>query len=279
MAFGKIAILGPGLLGGSLALAIRDQHLAAGVSVWGRRPEAVREVLDRGLAAEASIDAKSVVSGADLVILCTPLGAMADLCRDFLPALSPSALVTDVASVKGPVDRELAPLLKGKARWIGSHPMAGSEKAGLGAASATLFQKACCIVTPEPSTAPEITAAVRDFWIALGSRVVELSPADHDRLVAQISHLPHLLAALLVQAVDPKALPLAGAGFRDTTRIAAGPAPMWTEILLNNREALLRGLDALSLQIENSRNLLSRKDEKGLQELLGRANDVRKSIG
>lgn len=279
MAFAKIAILGPGLLGGSLALALKERKLAERVAVWGRSEKAIREILGRNLATEASSDPKVAVADADLVILCTPLGVMGDLCRSFLPALDPRAIVTDVASVKGPVDAQLAPLLRGKASWIGSHPMAGKEKAGLEAACGNLFQNACCILTPTDETSPEALATVRVFWEALGSRVVELSPADHDRLVAQISHLPHLLAALLVQAVDPKALPLAGTGFRDTTRIAAGPAPMWAEILLNNREALLQGLDALSLQIENSRNLLNQKDEKGLQELLSRANDVRKSLG
>jgi len=279
MAFEKVAILGPGLLGGSLALAIRDRKLAAQVMIWGRREEAVKEVLERGVATHASTNIQSVVDGADLVILCTPLGVMANLCGSFLPALSRKALVTDVASVKAPVDQMLAPLLESKARWIGSHPMAGSEKSGLGFATPDLFEKACCIVTPRTTTSRDITDEMLNFWISVGSHPVELSPIDHDLLVAQISHLPHLLAALLVQSVDTKALPLAGPGFRDTTRIAAGSAPMWTEILINNRVALLQGLEVLSSQIEIARQLLVREDEKGLQELLRRANDVRKSIG
>jgi len=279
MAYQKVAILGPGLLGGSIALALKKNELAGNVSVWGRREESVREVLDCEVADEASTSLKEVCSDAELVILCTPFGVMESISSDMLPFLSPETVVTDVASVKGPVDRQLAPLFKGKARWIGSHPMAGSEKSGLQAASATLFNNACCILTPSEHSSAEAETTVHDFWTLLGARIVKLSPDDHDRLVAQISHLPHLLAALLVEAVDPKALPLAGGGFRDTTRIAAGPAPMWTEILLSNREAVLGGLAALERQIGQARELLNGKDEKGLQELLSRANDVRKSIG
>lgn len=274
----KVAIIGPGLLGASLALGLRRADLAETVHVWARRPDAADEVMKNNVADRANTQLAPVVEHAEVVIFCTPMGAMAELARQALPHLHPETLVTDVASVKGPVEAFMAPLFKNHALWIGSHPMAGSEKAGLHAARPNLFAGATCLLTPTASTAPAAIARARAFWQDLGAHCFELDPDRHDQAVAQISHLPHLLAALLVRSVQTDALPFAGPGFRDTTRVAAGPAPMWTEILMENRHAVLQCLGTMSGQLDRAIHLLESRDEKGLHDLLAQANDVRQSL-
>jgi prephenate dehydrogenase len=247
-----LAILGPGLLGGSLAMACKSRG-GGRVSVWARREEAVAEVRDRGCADVASTDVRKVVADADVVVFATPIGAMPSLAREIVEYVKPTALVTDVGSVKAPVVRELAPLFAGRAEFIGSHPMAGSEQTGLGAARADLFEGAVTIVTPEAGTPAARTARVRAFWEGVGCTVRQVGPEEHDLMVGWVSHLPHLLAATLintVEASDPEAFEFCGPGFRDATRIASGPPSMWTEILGENRLAVHQALDGL---IENLR--------------------------
>jgi prephenate dehydrogenase len=187
--------------------------------------------------------------------------------------LAPGTLVTDVGSVKEPVVRGLSPLLKGRALFVGSHPMAGSEKAGLRHARADLFRGATCIVTPETEAdAPsEAVLRAREFWELLGGKVAILSPQEHDRMCAHISHMPHLLAAVLVNAVQsaaPEAFSLAGPGFRDTTRVAAGLPEMWREILSANRPAVLEALQAFSTRLEEAQAILRRSDTDSQNALL-----------
>jgi prephenate dehydrogenase len=181
-----------------------------------------------------------------VVILCVPIEAMAGLVNEFRDALKPDALVTDVGSVKGSVERDLAPLLEDRALWIGSHPMAGSERGGFAAARADLFESATVILTPTKQTAREAKRRAEKFWTALGAQLTELAPTEHDQMVAAVSHIPHLLAAALVNhAVEHGDLDLAAGGFRDTTRVASGSAGLWTEILLANRDAVAGQLNFL----------------------------------
>ncbi len=274
----SITILGPGLLGGSLALALGHLSSRPSVTVWARRSEAVDEVLTRHIAPLATTDLSAAVGNADAVILCTPMGVMPDLARAILPHLRPGTFVTDIASVKAPVEAALAPIFLGHARWIGSHPMAGGEQAGLHAARPDLFHHARVILTPTPATPPETLAQAKSFWTQLDCTCLTTDPATHDRAVAQISHLPHLLAALLINAVQPDALPFRGPGFLDTTRIAAGPAPMWAEILLENRSAVLAALDQFQLATDRARAALLHQNEKELHDILSNANHVRRSL-
>jgi prephenate dehydrogenase len=244
--FTKVSILGPGLLGGSLALALRRNFPQVRVSVWARREEAAREVCGRGMADEATTDLKTAVAGADLVILCVPIGVMEGVAAQIKPHLERHAVVTDVGSVKAPVVDALVAGLG--TQFIGSHPMAGSEQVGLDAARADLFDGAVCIVTPDEKADPARIEAVGKFWSALGCRVATLSPAEHDEVVALISHLPHLVAATLVNLVcarNPDAFHFCGTGFRDTTRVASGPPEMWAEILDGNRRAMAKSVESL----------------------------------
>lgn len=252
----NLAILGPGLLGGSIALAARVRGLHR-VALWARRAEAVAEIQSRGVADRASTDVRAIVADADLVIFCTPIGAMPALAREIADAIPASALVTDVGSVKAPVCAELGAIFRERGRFVGSHPMAGSEQTGLAAARADLFEGAVSIVTPDAQSDAASVAAIHQFWTALGCRTVELAPAKHDEIVALVSHFPHLLAATLVNTVaaeNARAFDFCGPGFRDSTRIAASPPAMWAEILGSNREAVRSAAEAM---IEKLREIIT----------------------
>ncbi len=279
MKFSKVAILGPGLLGGSIALALRERQLAAEISLYGRSEQSLEGARRAGVTDQMFTDPRQAVEDAEVVIFCTPIGAMPSLAETISPALDPFAVVTDVGSVKGCVVQALEPLFHGKARWVGSHPMAGSEQAGFAAARADLFERSVSIVTPTENTDLQAVEIATQLWTALGCRVLSLDPLVHDQLVAQISHLPHLVAAALVQSASTESLALIGNGFRDTTRVAAGPPPMWTDILLSNRTALESVLGRLISTLEQARTQLQSGDEKGLHELLAQANHVRCQLG
>lgn len=273
----KISILAPGLIGGSVALAASRAHPNAQLFIWSRRKESLAPVQTALPKAKTGTDL-SAAAGSDLILLGAPASALAGLARSLLPHLSTHTLVTDVASVKSPVEKELSALLQGRARWIGSHPMAGSEEAGFSAARADLFQNATVILTPTPSTPAPTLRDASDFWKSLGGRVVELTAEEHDRQVSRISHLPHAVAATLVRAAGKKALPLAGSGYRDTTRVAAGPASMWTEILLGNRGEILAGLQEFRGQLQELEKALENRDPAGLTKFLEDAGKIRRSL-
>lgn len=277
MPFREIAILGPGLLGASLALALNP---SARIRLWGRRENSIAEAKNRDLAAICTTDLAEAVSGADLIIFCTPLEAMGTIARQILPLLDEKCVITDVGSVKAPITLELESLF-GADRFVGSHPMAGSEQSGTAAARADLFDGAACIVTPTEKTSIALVERISNFWTALGCQVHSLSPQAHDEQVALISHLPHLLAGCLVNAVsetNPAALPLAGMGFRDSTRIASGPPEMWTGILQSNRTPLIFALESLKSQIAHAEELLRNDDDAGLREFLATAKTRRDGI-
>ena len=272
----KLAILGPGLLGGSLALAARG--LGTHVAVWARREAAVEEVRKAGCADVASTDLGTVVSGANTIVLCVPVGAMAALAAQIAPMIEPDALITDVGSVKAPVVDALEPIFKERGHFIGSHPMAGSEQSGLAAARADLFEGAICILTPHEGVHPEALPLATAFWEGFGCHLRTLSPVEHDQTVALVSHLPHLVAAILVDFVcaeNPNSVKFCGNGFRDTTRVASGPPTMWTEILLSNRTALSGQIERFAERLHAIARNVSESDASTLEALLTGARDAR----
>lgn len=285
MNFGTVAILGPGLIGGSLALALAEHGLAQRLMIYARSPRALDAIRTAGVDAELTGNPSEAVRDADIVILCVPIEAMAGLVHEFRDALKPTALVTDVGSVKGSVDRDLAPLLEDRALWIGSHPMAGSEQGGFAAARADLFEGAAVIITPTKQTSRDAKRRAEKFWEELGGRVVCQTPKSHDIRIAQVSHLPHLLAATLVnhvQHAEPEALDLVGGGFRDTTRIASGSPDLWAEILSANSEALAHALEPFIGKLEKLKTILQDTDQQRqkqyLRAILKDAQDVRSRI-
>jgi prephenate dehydrogenase len=281
MTLRKLSILGPGLLGGSIGLAARQRKVAKRVSMWARRPDAADQAYQLGAADEATNDLAKVVADADLVVLATPIGAMKGLVEQILPFLPAGCVVTDVGSVKYPIVTALSDALAGKARFVGSHPMAGSEQSGIEAARRDLFDNAVCIVTPREDTDKAALQLVYDFWKAIGCSVKTLSPAEHDEIVARISHLPHLVAAAVVNVVcsdGSHPLNFVGPGFKDFTRIASGPFEMWTEICLENRQEIGRGLDALIEELTKVRAAVENSDAVELRTMLKRAKHFRDEL-
>ena len=277
----EITIIGAGLLGGSLGLAIRQRQLSVKVRAFVRRPESVAECQRLGVAHVATQNMKEAVSRADLVILCTPLSQMRELALQMRPFLKPGAVVTDVGSVKAGVAQELEPLLREVRAWfVGSHPMAGSEKTGLAAARADLFNNAICLVTPTPQSPAAAVGAVQDFWKALGGCPVRMTPEMHDDLVSRSSHLPHVVAAELANYVLSPAHPreqalVCASGFRDTTRIAASSPEMWRDVALANRKNLSRVLGVFIEDLQEFKLALEREDVQAIEEFFTKARQRR----
>ena len=253
----RLSILGVGLLGGSVGLAAKPAINGVCVVGYGHRAATLEEAVRRGAIDVPARSAAAAVAGADLVLLCTPVGLFGDLLKQIAPALRDGAIVTDVGSTKRSVVEVAERILPPRVRFVGSHPMAGSEKRGVQYASADLFQGAVCITTPTPRTDRSALEEVESFWRLLGMDVTRLSPEEHDRRLADISHLPHAVAAALVALQDDATFPLAGQGFRDATRIAAGDPPMWRDILLDNRDNLRDSIKRFRQQLDD---LLARLD-------------------
>lgn len=266
----KVAILGVGLLGGSLGLALRQRRLAGQVVGHVRRVASVAECVGAGAVDHATLDLAEAVKDADLVVLCTPIGRMRELGEKLRPHLKPGAVVTDVGSVKSGVVAELEPICAAAgAHFIGSHPMAGAEKMGVGAARADLYQGAVCVVTPTPRSDETALGRVEAIWTALGARVLRLKPEDHDELVSRSSHLIHLVAAQLAGFVLAPDRPrdqalLCASGFRDTTRVASGSPEMWRDIAQANRDALVRALDGFAEALKVTRDRVASGDDAAL---------------
>jgi prephenate dehydrogenase len=277
----KITLIGVGLLGGSLGLAIKRRKLARRVEGYVRREVAIAECRKVKAVDRATLDLKSAVADADLVILCTPLAQMRSLVRKMLPALKRGAIITDVGSVKGSVVKELESLVANAgAYFVGSHPMAGAEKTGVSAARADLFECAVCVVTPTKRTNRGALRKVEAFWKDVGCRLLRLTPEAHDALASRSSHLPHLVAATLAASVlDPKApkrqAALCANGFRDTTRIASGSPEMWRDIAIANRAQLSAALDGFVRELQSVQALLRSGNAARIQKFLETARSRR----
>lgn len=245
-----LSILGVGLLGGSLGLAVKRRVKGATVVGYGHRRETLDEALRLGAIDRAVTGAAEAVGGADLVVLCTPVGLFESLLGEIAQNIAPGAIVTDVGSTKRRVVEVAERVLPRGVRFVGSHPMAGSEKRGVRYAWADLFERAVCIVTPTARTDPAALEQVESFWRLMGMRTTRLSPDEHDRRLADVSHLPHALAAALVAMQEEPSLALVGNGFRDATRIAAGDGGLWRDILSENRDNLRDSVRRLRQELD-----------------------------
>ena len=279
--FDKVTIVGVGLLGGSLGRALRERKIAARVIGCVRRRESIAECRRARAVDVATLDFADGVAGADLVVLCTPIAQMAPLLKQLLPHLKRGAIVTDVGSVKSGVTRELEALgAKAGVHFIGSHPMAGSEKMGVLASRADLYEGAVCVVTPTKKSNHRAAIKEERLWKSVGARVLKLSPEVHDQLVARSSHLPHLLATQLVNLVlDGKSATdqaaLCATGFRDTTRIASGSPEMWRDIAVANRGNITKALDQFIVELSSLRKRVRDGDEKNLARFFEQAKQRR----
>ncbi|MCP5524856.1 MAG: prephenate dehydrogenase/arogenate dehydrogenase family protein [Verrucomicrobiales bacterium] len=281
MHFGKVSLIGVGLLGGSLGMALRRRRLAD--EVWGlvRREASLAECLEQGAADFTTLNPEHAVRDADLVVLCTPVGQMSGLLERCLPSLAPGALVTDVGSVKARLVACLEePTRRAGGVFVGSHPMAGSEHTGVVHGRADLFEGAVCVVTPTDDTPAEAVEQVEALWQAVGGRPLRLAPAAHDELVSRASHLPHLVAGALVQEVLRADLPpeqalLCATGFRDTTRVASGSVEMWRDIALQNATCLDRVLGDFAERLARLRTAIRDGDGSAIRDFLGRSKELR----
>lgn len=281
MRLGKVTIIGVGLLGGSIGLALRERKLAREVYGFVRRKVSVKAAIQAGAVDQSGTDLLEAVRGADLIVLCTPIAQMKSLVDQMLPMLKRGAIITDVGSVKAPVVGAVhARIQKGGAHFVGSHPMAGSEKGGVGSARANLFEEAVCVVTPCETTNKSALRKVVGLWHSLGSDVLTMDAPLHDRLVSRASHLPHLLAsALALQVLDPRQdkrqSKLCATGFQDATRVAEGSPEMWRDIAMANRANLVRDLAGLEKNLGKLRQMLSDGDAAGIERVLRTARECR----
>lgn len=279
----RLAIVGVGLLGGSVAKAARAQGLAREIVGVGRDLARLEPARRDGTLDRVTTDLAAGVAGADRVLLAATVIANESLLEQVWRAAPAGAIVTDVGSTKRGIVAVAERLAAGRrdVHFVGSHPMAGSEKAGYGVARVDLFQNATVVITPTDGTAPATAKSVSELWTALGARVVTLDAATHDRAVAAISHLPHVAAWALVDAVarfEPDAFAVAARGFKDTTRIAASDPDVWREILLDNREALRASLVAFRGALDEVEALLDPARADALTAYLARIKALRERL-
>lgn len=272
----RVSILGGGLLGGSLALALKQE-----VKLWARRDETTAEAKQLGIE-HATTKLSEAVANCQLLILAVPVGAMSQLLQDAIAAgLPEDCLITDVGSVKALPHQRLSPLLGGSKRhFIGSHPMAGSEQGGIGAAKADLFEGAACLLTNDDHAPAHLAQTLESFWQEVGCRTSWLDSESHDALVARISHLPHALAAAAARTCleNPSDGAFGGGGLRDTTRVASGNVDMWAEILLENRRALMGPLQRSIDDLIQLMRILDAGDQEAARQWLAAAKDLRDSL-
>jgi len=274
-----LAIVGVGLIGGSIALAARARGVVDRIVGVDRDAEALDQARRRCCLDETSADVASAARQAQVMIFCTPVDQVAEQVLAAAPCCPPGTLLMDVGSTKADIVRGLDQGLPPDCRFIGSHPLAGSEKRGAGYAHQRLFEGRVVVVTPTDKTAPETLKEARTFWQALGAQVVEMTPEDHDRALAKTSHLPHLVAAALAGGLAPELRELTASGFRDATRVAAGDASLWTGIFLHNRGPILQALRALEDELDRFRAALGAGDRAALDKLLTHAKRNRDALG
>jgi len=278
----RLAVVGVGLLGGSLALAARAQGLAREIVGVGRDRGRLEAPLRAGAVDRVTTSIAEGVRDADVIVLAATVLANERLLGEVWGAMTPGALVTDVGSTKRGIVSVAERLAAAQPRaFVGSHPMAGSEQSGFGVARADLFRGATVIITPTDASDPAAVKGVTALWETLGARVSALDPDTHDRVVAAISHLPHVAAWALVDAVgrfEPGALAFAARGFRDTTRIAASDPAMWTDILLGNRDAIVASLAAFRGALDDLEGLVTAGDRAGIEALLARLKAQREGL-
>lgn len=280
--FRRIGIVGVGLIGGSLGLAVGLKSLAGEVIGFGRCPEGLRAARECGAVNTASTDF-GPLSGCDLVILATPVGSTPGVMQEIAPFLAPGATVTDVGSTKAGIVSQAAQILPRNTVFIGGHPMAGSEKEGISGADPFLFENALYVLTPLPGAPADHLQRLTGLVEGVGARPVIMDPLEHDLSVAAVSHLPHLVAATLVNCLfdfpgSEKISLLAAGGFRDTTRIAASSPGMWRDIFISNRRFVLEALSAFSARLEEFREAVESGDPGKIHGLLDRARSLKSGM-
>ncbi len=279
--FKKVTLAGVGLLGGSLGLNLKMNGLAREVVGYVRRVGSIEECSRVGAVTLATLSVEEAFTDAELVVFCVPVSQIPILARASLPFLKAGTIVTDVGSTKRELVSELETIFQpAGVHFVGSHPMAGSEKTGPINAYLDLFRNTICLLTPTERTSPEALRRVEELWEKVGCRTIRLSPADHDELVCRASHLPHLIATALVEHVLGKnnsdvQAQICASGFRDTTRVASGSPDMWRDIVLTNRKQVISELDAYIETLESMREILETESPENIRSFFSNARKLR----
>jgi cyclohexadieny/prephenate dehydrogenase len=279
MKIDTLTIIGVGLVGGSIGLAAKKRGLARRVLGAGRNPDSLNAARTLGAIDEGHLDLVAAVAQADVAVFCTPVDRIAEQVLSAAPRCQAGALLTDAGSTKAKIVAAVEGQLGDGVFFVGSHPLAGSEKRGPEYADADLFVKRWTIVTRTPRTDPTAVERTKEFWQALGARVRLMSPEEHDRALAVTSHLPHLAASALAGTLTPALHDLTASGFRDTTRVAAGDPALWSAIFAHNRPALLDALARFSDRLLEFRRALEAGDGAAIDDLLTQAKKVRDALG
>jgi prephenate dehydrogenase len=279
MLFEQVTVVGVGLIGGSVGLAVRARKIAARVVGVGRDPKTLARAAELGAVDAFSTELAAGVQAADLVVMCTPVDRIASGILDAASHVRPGTIFTDAGSTKLNIVAALAGKLPPNVWYIPAHPLAGAEKAGVEHARADLFQNRVTIITQSECGDSTADARVEAFWRALGCRIVRMDTAEHDRVLACTSHLPHAVASGLAGVTPVNYLPLSAGGFRDTTRIAAGDPTLWAAIFQANREQVLSALRSFSNQMAEFQRLLEADDKAGLVKWLTEGKQVRDALG
>ena len=277
--FNKIAIIGVGLIGGSMGMAIRNKRLAREVIGIGRRQVSINKALKRGAIDKGTLDIKSGVKNADLIIVATPVDRVMEKLKEAARFAQKNAIIIDVNSTKEDVVRFADAAVPKSLKFIGTHPIAGSEQAGVSFASKDIFMNTVCIITPTRKTDKSALLKIKALWRALGARVETLSPKEHDRVVAGISHMPHVVSFSLAASVSPGDLKFSGSGFRDTTRIAKSDPVMWAEIFMQNKESVLKAIAEFERNLSVIKGLIRQGKMTPLVKKLDAARIKRETIG
>jgi prephenate dehydrogenase len=282
--FERMLIAGVGLIGGSLGLVARSRRLVNEAVGYGRGKENLEIARERGAVDRYSRSAQEAARGADLIVLAVPVRSLRAVAEQLLPHAAPDAIVIDVGSVKQRVVEALEPVVQPPAAFVACHPIAGTEHSGAANALADLFEEQLCVVTPTPRTDAGALARVRALWEGAGMRVEMMPAAEHDRLLALVSHLPHVVAFALIAAIEGERIagrdPLAysGGGLRDTTRIASSHPEMWRDIFLDNRAEVLRAIDGFGDAVARLRRMIESEEPQALEAELDRTRVARRRL-
>jgi cyclohexadieny/prephenate dehydrogenase len=283
--FNKIALIGFGLIGGSIARAARAQGLAGEIVTTARSAKTRARVMELGIVDAVLETNAQAVENADLVILCIPVGACGPVAQEIAGHLKPGAIVSDVGSVKGAVVRDMAPYLPAGVHFVPAHPVAGTEHSGPDSGFAELFINRWCILTPPEGTDTDAVEKLRTFWAAIGAKVEIMTPDHHDMVLAITSHLPHLIAYTIVGTADElegvtqsEVLKFSAGGFRDFTRIAASDPTMWRDVFLTNKDAVLEMLGTFTEDLSKLTRAIRRGDGEALFEHFTRTRAIRRGI-
>jgi cyclohexadieny/prephenate dehydrogenase len=283
--FARVCFIGIGLIGASMALAMRREGLGGAYVACARRPKTLKTALKLGIVDEATNDYAKAVVGADLIVIATPVGTNGEIARIIAPHLKKGAIVTDVGSVKRMVIDAVAPHIPKDVHFVPAHPIAGTEHSGPEAGFAELFENRWSIITPTKRTSAKAAAKVADLWRKLGARVETMDPDHHDMVLAITSHLPHLIAYTIVgTATDlggdlkQEVIKYSASGFRDFTRIAASDPIMWRDVFLNNRDAVLEILQRFSEDLTAMQRAIRKGDGPTLEDHFTRTRAIRRSI-